>query len=179
MTVAEALEVLGPALTDPWFLVDEHDAIVDFNAAFRTLFPRQLARGLKGKGCRDALTLPPCGTDRCLRTLCEQDGALRLDEVDAELAGAAHRVILTALPVPLPEGKRGTLILLRDVTDEARVQDRYKSLVERSESERATLEAELERRTRELLATNEALNAAERTLADLRREGVRGLESRK
>src|SRR4051812_26031424 len=106
--VVAVVKQLGAAMLDAWLVVDDQDRIVEHNQAFRDLFPRELARKLKGLSAAEAVKLP----GEPLRKQCEA-GPLRLDEQTAEIAGEKFRFIVGAAPVPLPEGKQGALIVLR------------------------------------------------------------------
>lgn len=170
--VVEALKILGPAFLDAWYVVDDQDRIVDFNAAFHALFPRPMARKLKTLTCREALTLPPCGGAQCLRQTCIASGPSRLDELEAQVGNEKLRVIINAVPIPLPEGKTGALIVLRNVTDDARVQSQYQHMLEGAKEEKREMEEKLSSRTRELLAANTELNRLEREIARLKRGGI-------
>jgi hypothetical protein len=168
----EGLKVFGPAFLDAWYVVDEQDRVIEFNAAFHAMFPRSVGRTLKSMGCRDVAKLPACATDPCLRQRCSAQGAVRLDEIDAEVGGQAVRLIVSAVPIALGEGRVGALIVLRNVTDDARVQERYQQMVEGARQEKRDLEMRLQARTRDLLAANTELNRLERELAKLRRGGA-------
>src|SRR5438105_2409044 len=109
MALLEELKALGPALLDAWYVVDEDDRIVDFNPAFHAMFPRAVARKLKTLSCREAAKLPACATEQCLRSVCQSQGPIRLDEVDAEVADEQVRLIISATPVELPKGGKGAL----------------------------------------------------------------------
>lgn len=170
--VLEALKLFGPVLTDAWFVVDEQDRIVALNAAFHQLFPRAIARNLKSMTCCEAVSLPTREGDRCLRRLCVSGGPFRLSEIDAEVGGQKLRLVISAVPLAFAPEKVGALIVLRDVTADARVQARYRELVDGMERQRRELEERLEARTRDLLSANEELNRLERELARLRRGGV-------
>lgn len=173
MDVLEALKVVGPGILDPWYVVDGEDRIVDFNPAFHALFPRPVGRKLKGMGCRDVAVLPRChGSEQCLRASCHASGPMRLDEVDAVIGSRPIRVVVSATPVRLADGGTGALIVLRDVTDEARIQAQYRELSEAARQEQKALQEAVEARTRDLLAANQTLNALEREIARLRRGGV-------
>lgn len=170
--MADALEVLkalGPALMDAWYVVDESDRIVEFNSVFHAMFPRAVARTLKGAECRRTLDLPPCRGDRCLRRACAESGSMRLDEVDVELGGERLRLIIGASPITLPGGGKGAVVVLRNVTDEARVQTRYQEMLEQAERERRELDQRVAARTKELLAANDVVTRLEQELAELKR----------
>ncbi len=169
VTAPEALAVIGAAITDPWLLIDEQDRVLEFNAAFRTLFPRSVARKLSQSTAQELFSrdaFEPGGWFHLARST---SGAARLDELTAQIGEEHLRIIVSALPAPLDPGRSGTLIVLRNVTDEARVQERYKRLVEEAERERAEIKESLAARTREVLAANERLNALERELSRLKR----------
>lgn len=160
---------LGPAIVDPWYVVDEEDRIVDFNTAFHSLFPRSVGRKLRGMSCREAAVLPPCSGGQCLRKTCAQKGAFRLDEVDAEVGGEKLRLVISAVPVALKPGGQGALIVLRNVTDEARVQEQYQRMMDQARQEKRELEALVQARTRDLLSANDELSRLEREVRRLRR----------
>src|SRR5439155_24304482 len=127
---------------------------------------------LKTLSCREAAQLPPCATERCLRVACHEGGPIRLDELEAEVGGEKVRLITAAAPVDLPGGAKGALIVLRNVTDDARVQERYQKMVEEAEALRRDLAERLSLRTRDLLAANAELNRLEKEIGRLKRGGV-------
>lgn len=170
--VLEALKILGPAFIDAWYVVDDQDRIIDYNPAFHALFPRAVARKLKGLSCREASPLGPCSAQGCLRERCAASGALRLDELEAQLAEEKLRLIISAVPLPLGEGRMGALIVLRNVTDDARVQSQYQRLIDGAQNEMQDLEDRIDARTRDLLAANAELNRLEREIARLKRGGL-------
>ena len=170
--VVEALRILGPAFLDAWYVVDEQDRIIDYNAAFHALFPRAMARKLKGMTCRDVMMLPPCAGRRCLRETSAASGPCRMDEIEAEVGDERLRLIVSAVAVPLAGGKTGALIVLRNVTDDARVQAQYQHLLDSAKEEKRELEEKLSVRTRDLLAANSELNRLEREVARLKRGGL-------
>jgi PAS domain-containing protein len=170
--VVEALKILGHAFLDAWYVVDDEDRIIDFNPAFFALFPRAVGRKLKGMTCRDAVALPPCAGAQCLRQTCVASGPSRLDELEAQIADEKLRLIINAVPLPLPDGKTGALIVLRNVTDDARVQAQYQQMLEGAKEEKREMEEKLSARTRDLLAANSELNRLEREIARLKRGGL-------
>jgi hypothetical protein len=171
--VLEALKLLGPAFLDAWYVVDAQDRIIDYNPAFHALFPRAVARRLKSMTCREASVLGPCGGELgCLRERCTSTGPLRLDELEVQLGEEKLRLIVSAVPLPLGEGKVGSLIVLRNVTDDARVQAQYQQLIDGAQREMQELEDRIDARTRDLLAANAELNRLEREIARLKRGGL-------
>ncbi|HVE81543.1 MAG TPA: ATP-binding protein [Myxococcales bacterium] len=146
-------------ISDAFYIVDADDRIVSYNVAFRNMFPRSMVRSLREARCRDAAFLP-CHGGQCLRERCAVEGAIRLDEIETTITNAqgepeSLRLIVTAGPVTLPSGQPGTMIILRDVTDEARIQAKYQEQM-RLERERVArdeaVQKEKERQRREAIA---------------------------
>src|SRR4051794_8042421 len=97
---------LSEALIDSWFIVDKDRTIVEFNRAFFTLLPRQVARGLKGKKCHDVMELEIC-KERCIAEQCWRDKKqVRLDEINGKPAQteAPMRFVLSGLPIVDDDG---------------------------------------------------------------------------
>lgn len=170
-TAIAGVRAVAAAIPDPWFVVDEEERVVAFNDAFYELFPSAAARKLSGKTCREVAELPACAGESCLRRACQTEGPLRLDEVEVKIAGGARQVILSAAPVSLGDGAQGALIVLRDVSDEARVQREYQKLKEEVTRLERELEERVASRTRDLMAANAELNRLEREIARLKRGG--------
>lgn len=170
--VLEAVRKLGVAVLDAWVVVDAEDKILEHNALFRELFPRSVGRGLVGRSCRDTLQLSCCAGARCVRALCEEAGSVRLDEQEAEISGEKLRFIVGASKVELEAGRTGTLIVLRNVTEEARVQAGYQQLEDSTRRQCEELEERLDERTRDLLMANDLINRLERELARYKRGEV-------
>src|SRR5438034_11614810 len=87
--------------TDSYFVVDAERNIVDFNRAFFSMLPRQVARGLKGKKCYEVLEHDICKT-ACIAQQCwQQKKQVRLDEITSQIAQAEQpsRFILSAIPI--------------------------------------------------------------------------------
>ena len=140
--------------------------------AFFSLLPRQVARGLKGKKCYDALELSIC-KDRCIGEQCWRDKRhVRLDEIDGKAAQSEQkmRFVLTAVPILDDDGTAvGALEIQRNVTDEAVVQTKYQDILDNEARERERLAAQIRSRTKELLQTNQALLRAQRELLGYKR----------
>src|SRR6476661_4508020 len=116
---------ISEVIIDSYFVCDSERNIVDFNRAFFSLLPRNVARGLKGKKCYEVLQLNIC-KDRCIAQQCWNDKKqVRLDEIDGRPAGGekAARFNLSAIPILDENGNPvGALEVQRDVTDDAAVQ---------------------------------------------------------
>lgn len=174
-TLLERIEVIGAALLDPWLVVDTERRVVAYNRHFRALFDRAAARHLTGSQCCAHLELAPCasgGECLALRALAE-DTPLRLDEIEATLIepGERRTLIVSANGLHDPETGEGpyALMVLRDVSDLADVQRKYRSVVDAEAGGRAALEQALQERTLALKATHQALNASQEELLRLRR----------
>ena len=160
----EAVRNLGVALLDPWCVVDAEDRIGEHSPSFRDLFSRQTARRLTELTLKEALGLSTTALKQGA-----SEGPLRLHEQEAELEGQPRRFHLGAVPVSLEGGTQGTLLLFRDVTEEARLQTRYQQLEEQARRSKEELEQELDERTRDLLTANDLINRLERELARYKR----------
>jgi signal transduction histidine kinase len=141
-------EALSALIIDAYYIVDADDRIVSYNTAFRNMFGRSMMRTLREARCRDAAFLP-CNGGQCLRERCAAEGAIHLYELETTGADGkgnpvALRLNVTAGPVTLPNGQPGTMIILRDVTDEAAIQAKYQKA--------QAVQQQLERQRREALA---------------------------
>jgi PAS domain-containing protein len=158
---------LSDVIIDSWFVCDHERNIVDFNRAFFSLLPRNVARGLKGKKCYEVLALNIC-KDRCIAQQCWNDKKqVRLDEIDGQPAGAEKpmRFILSAIPILDPAGNPvGALEVQRDVTDQAVVQVKYQEMLDNEARERERLASQIRSRTKELLDTNQTLLRVQKEL---------------
>lgn len=171
-TVLEKLRQIGGAIIDPYLVIDREHNILDFNGAFYSLFPRQVARRLKKMKCCEALKLDIC-EERCLGLEAMKKGqSLRYDEVAGIIAesGEALRLIGSATALSDAQGRTvAALVIYRNVTDVAKVQAKYKSMLEEAGSERQVLQERLQARTRELLEANALANRLEQALMQQRK----------
>lgn len=160
-------KLVGDLIIDSYFVCDNERNIVDFNRAFYSLLPRQVARGLKGKKCYDVLALNIC-QDRCIAEQCwSEKKQVRLDEIEGRPGGADKplRFILSAIPLFDEAGNRiGAVELQRDVTDAAMVQVKYQEILDNEARERERLAAQIRSRTKELLESNQILLRVQREL---------------
>lgn len=164
------LERIGQVFLDPWVVVDAQGQVVEMNRHYHALFPRNVARKLRGSPCCQHLKLGTCEQE-CLAKRCLRDaahGAVRYDEIPATLVaeGETRRFIVSAVPLSTADDAEpeATLILLRDVSDQADVQRKYKDVVAADAREKEALRAELLRKTRELMDANQALNRVQQEL---------------
>jgi len=158
---------ISEVMIDSWFICDNERNIVDFNRAFFSLLPRQVARGLKGKKCYDVLALNIC-RDRCIAQQCwNEKKQLRLDEIDGRPQGSEKnmRFILSAIPILDENGNPvGALEVQRDVTDEAVVQVKYQEMLDTEAQERERLAGQIRSRTKELIESNQTLLRVQKEL---------------
>jgi signal transduction histidine kinase len=150
------------------------DAAVVLDADLRVLYhnaPYQSYSGLRGRAierataggacCRDHFRLEICARDCVARRAMATRRAVRLDEIRATRAdGQELTLIVTASPL------EGGLVIetYRDVTADARIQRKYKVLLENERQQKESLEQMVAERTEELRRANEELK---RTQAQL------------
>lgn len=168
--VLSMLSRVGQVFVDPWLVVDKQGQIVEMNRHYHALFPRNVARKLKGSACCQHLKLGTCEQE-CLARRCLRDhahGAVRYDEIPATLEGEAdaRRFIVSAVPLADADddAPEAVLILLRDVSDQADVQRKYKDVLASEAREKDKLRTELLRKTKELMDANQALNRLQQEL---------------
>jgi PAS domain-containing protein len=159
---------LSDVIIDSWFIVDVERTIIDFNRTFYAMFPRQVARGLKGKKCFEVLELNIC-KESCIAQQCwKEKRQVRLDEIKGTIPGTETgemRFILSAIPIHDAAGNPlGALEIQRNVTDEAQVQIKYQEMLETEARERERLFTQVRTRTKELLETNQLLLRVQKEL---------------
>lgn len=165
----QLLHRLSAGFIDAAVVVDGERRVLDFNRHFRALFSRQQARRLKGSTCCQFLDLALCeGGQSCLGRRCMDEGnPLRFDEIDGtlETESTPRRFIVSATPLAEEgEAPQGALILLRDVSDAADVQRKYKHMLEKEAREKERLRDQIVRKTKELMDTNMELNRVQKEL---------------
>jgi signal transduction histidine kinase len=130
-TPLPAVEVLDSLITDAFYVVDSDDRIVVVNAAFRDMFDWD---ALGTARCRDTEFLP-CHGSQCLRERCAMKDTVQSHEPRTVLRNAKGEaktlsLTVTAGPVALPDGQPGTIIILRDVSDDVRLEAGYTQAVQ-------------------------------------------------
>ena len=163
---------LAAVIPDPWFVVDLERNLREWNQAFRALFPRAVARDLGSKRCYEVLRLAICETDCIALRAVEKDDVIRLDQVPGCIVETGEEVTLLASATPITgedEASVGALVVYRNVTDDSRVQHKYKALLEEESELRRDLEARLRERTRQMLEANEESSRLELELSALRK----------
>ena len=154
------IRAIGAVAVDPWVVVDADANLIENNAHFRALFSRQRARNLQGSPCCDLLKLSVCDGDQCLAKQCLAEGQpVRYDEIPATFEGETElrQVIVSATPLRADDGTAVCMMLIRDVSDAATVQRKYKSMLAQETKEKERLREEIRRKTKELMDTNVTL----------------------
>ncbi len=162
----EQVERICAAIVDPYIIVDEDRNIVSFNRAFRSLFPRSVARHLAESRCHDVLDLEVCGS-RCIALeALERGQGVRYDEIQGKVAetGEELRLIGSATPLTDVEPEGLVLVIYRNVTDVAKIQVKYKHMLDEVQERVQHLERELEDRTAAWLEANDTINRLEQAL---------------
>lgn len=165
--VLARLRALGGAFLDPWVVLDADDRVVEFDARYRALFPRHHARRLPGSLCCQFLRLACCADGVHLAGRCLSAGPLRHDDLEAHIEGedAPLRLVLGATPIgPDDAAPTGALVFVRDITEVADIQRKYRELADRETRGGEALRQELTRKTRELMDTNMELNRVQKDL---------------
>ncbi len=154
MSQTHAFSQIKDVVIDAWCITDASGVITDYNRVFFSLFPRNVARKLKGLTLPEVLAMPV----NIVAEAITQNRQVRFDEVVAAILETAEefRFILSAIPL-LDEAQNleGALVIMRNVTDEAMVQIKYQEMLEREARERELLKAELVRRTERLIQVSE------------------------
>ncbi len=161
----QQVERLIDGMMDPAVLVDRHRNILRFNPAYQVFAGRRLrslqlaaARGLT---CCDVAGLEVCD-HRCVAMEALELGvAVRLDEIAARpIHGGDRTLIVTAIPLD----DELVVETYRDVTADARIQRRYRTLLSAEKRAKETLEQEVAERTAELSDANDELRRAQTML---------------
>ena len=154
--------------TDSAFILDEDRKILEFNRPFVKLHevePRNV-RGIHHSLCREHVDLEICENQCILKTCLEANDTVRFDEVKGRTrSGEELTLIVTAIPIKDADGKIVSVLeIQRNVSDEAKIHDKYKVLFEKEKKAKETLEKLVEERTSALKKTNEDLKATEAKL---------------
>ncbi|MGK0362192.1 MAG: hypothetical protein ACI9U2_004512 [Bradymonadia bacterium] len=166
--VVDAARKLGDAFLDPWVVFDANDTVIAFDARFRRLFARHQARRLEGSQCCAFLTFDVCGDGTHLSSRCRAEGrTLRFEEIEAHLDGedTARRFTLAATPL----GDGAALVAVRDVTDVATMQQKYRALSAQKAQSSESIQIDLTRKTKELLDTQMQLNRVQHELVQFKK----------
>ncbi len=166
-TFVARLKALSGAFLDAYVVVDSAQQIIDFNRVFYSLFPRSVARKLKAERLDAVLKLELAGEPLDLASKClETRGALRYDEIRGHIADS-EPISLIAAASPLvaaDESIDGVFLCLRNVTDEAQVQSKYRTMLDHEARQRELLEQRIRDTEAELVTIKDELNRVEEAL---------------
>jgi len=168
MDIIESFRQISDVVIDAYFVVDRQGAILEYNRAFFAMFPRQVARKLKGMSVEDALVVERNVAKECM----EAGRHVRLDEILLRVKGGdeEYRVILSGIPLPDAQGGvSGALVIVRNVTDEAMMQVKYQEMLETEARERERLVEQIRDRTTALLETSDLLMNVQQELVDYKK----------
>ena len=171
MELTDAFNQISDVVIDAYFITDAEGRILDYNRAFFAFFSRSVARKLKTMTVSEAIPM-----ERDVVTECMQTGRhVRLDEIPIRAKGAAEelRVILSAIPLKADDDTvKGSLVILRNVTDEAMIQVKYQEMLETEARDRERLVEQIKERTGSLVDANELLLDLQRELMEYKK-GIR------
>jgi PAS domain S-box-containing protein len=168
MELLDAFKNISDVVIDAYFVVDKQGQILEYNRAFFAMFPRQVARKLKGMPIAEAVL-----TERNVALECMEAGRhVRLDEIPLQVSGSdeSYRVIVSGIPLEDDAGEVfGALVIIRNVTDEAMMQVKYQEMLETEARERERLSEQIKERTSALVETNDLLLDLQRELMDYKK----------
>ena len=168
MELLDGFKQISDVVIDAYFISDENGVIKDYNRAFFAMFPRAVARKLKGMSVGDALKVGRDVSRECM----EAGRHVRLDEIPIHIAGSNEelRMIFSGIPLKGPDGNvLGALVILRNVTDEAMIQVKYQEMLETEARERERLVEQIQDRTGALVDANELLLTLQRELMEFKK----------
>ena len=171
MELTDAFKQISDVVIDAYFITDAEGRILDYNRAFFAFFSRSVARKLKTMTVSEAIPM-----ERDVVAECMKSGRhVRLDEIPIRAKGAGEelRVILSAIPLKADDDTvTGSLVILRNVTDEAMIQVKYQEMLETEARERERLVEQIKERTGSLVDANELLLDLQRELMEYKK-GIR------
>lgn len=166
-TFVAKLKALSGALLDAYVVVDPTQQILDFNRVFYSLFPRSVARKLKAERLDSVLKLELAGEPLDLVSKClETSSTLRYDEIRGHITDSEPISLIAAASPLLAEGDvvEGAFLCLRNVTDEAQVQSKYRTMLDHEARQRELLEQRIRDTEAELVTIKDELNRVEEAL---------------
>lgn len=115
------------ALLDAFVVVDATGRILKCNALFSQLVGQRTRQILKANSFDDMISLSVAGKTLKIHDLIDTPGPTRFDEVSAKAEGGKElNLIIGVYPLTQDAEKHGAFVLLRDVTAETNLQDKYK-----------------------------------------------------
>ncbi|MCB9652843.1 MAG: sensor domain-containing diguanylate cyclase [Deltaproteobacteria bacterium] len=169
MVVDQILAAVISGLPDPAAVVREDHKIVRCNRPFLALaslnYVQMQRRIREGISLGDIVRANDGEDVECLRRCLSEDKVFRLAEVSARTARGQELVLWQAF-IPIKDGDsavRHAIVIVRDVSSEARVQERFRELVASAEARAEDLEFLVAQRTRELSSALEEVTRLSQT----------------
>ncbi|MBI5480909.1 MAG: PAS domain-containing protein [Deltaproteobacteria bacterium] len=173
--VPEQIKGLLGGLVDAAIVVNADLGVLYHNPPYQNytgLRGRSILRGLEtGQCCRDFFELEICERDCVARRALATGRPVRMDEIRARRAdGQELTLIVTATPL------EGGIVIetYRDVTADARIQSKYKVLLDKERHQKEILEQTVQARTEELRRANEDLKRTQSQLIHQEKMGSLG-----
>jgi len=136
------IQQLSALSYDPFFVFDRDRRITHCNDVFAMALGLRVGQRhqIVGRSVRELLELDATG-ESCISDCLRTDANVRVQSARARLPdGAELRLDISALPLRNDAGEVvGVIVLLRDVTDEQRLKDRYDKERQEHIGERETL----------------------------------------
>ncbi len=130
---AQALELFKPfehfskCLLDAYVVIDQQGRILKCNALFSQLVGLRTKQILKADSFDEVLKLSVSGKDLKITEILTNVGPTRIDEVSGASAERQNlNLIIGVYPLLLDGSSQGSFVLIRDVTAETNLQDKYK-----------------------------------------------------
>ncbi|MCA9562770.1 MAG: PAS domain-containing protein [Myxococcales bacterium] len=155
---------LSGGLLDAFVLLGSDRKVLEFNRPFFALFPRSVARHLKKSSLDEVMTFLNAGEQLDLVGECQSRNApVRYDEIVGQVKeGDEVHLIASAAPLQVEGEAEGfVFVSLRNVTDEAQVQTKYKTMLAEEARQRELLQQEIRQAQSELVRVKDALNEVE------------------
>ncbi len=174
----DAVRDMASAFLDAYAVLDHDQRVIAFNRQFFSLFPKSLARHLEGQSFDTLISLELGGDPLSVITEARRRGTtVRYDEVLGYVTdGPNLSLIVSATPLkgePDTNGDTsvwGVLVLLRDVTDEAEIQAKYKRMLGAEAQESHRKDEKIHQQGRTIISLGENLNAVRAELAAFRKK---------
>ncbi len=182
MHLAPLVTTLVDASVDAAAVVDRNLELLYYNERYLRLagLRRRELDGRRVRGmCHQHFGLEACNEQCVSLRAFELGRTVRVDEVQSHRMPL--RVIVTAIPLTSHEGEAYAVIeQYRDVTAESRLQENYRTLLEKERAQKDILAKEVARQTAELERVNESLLAALSEVSRVARtDGLTGLANRR
>lgn len=123
----KAHEHFCKVLLDAFVVVDPQGRVVKCNAMFSQLSGQKTRQILKANSFDDLISMSVAGKKLVIQDLLTSPGPTRIDEVNCTAEGGKElNLIIGVYPLQQGDEKLGAFVLLRDVTAETNLQDKYK-----------------------------------------------------